>query len=80
MDPQQRKLLECVYESFENAGVSLEKVGGTNTGVYIGNFNYDYGVMNLKDPDYPKPYSMTGQGVTILSNRVSYVFNLLGPR
>lgn len=35
--------------------------------------------MNLKDPDYPQPYSMTGQGVTILSNRVSYVYNLTGP-
>lgn len=80
MDPQQRKLLECVFEAFENSGVPLDSVSGTNTGVYVGNFNYDYGVMNLKDGDYPEPYSMTGQGVTILSNRISYVFNLQGPR
>jgi len=79
MDPQQRKLLECVFEAFESSGVPLDSVSGTNTGVYVGNFNYDYGVMNLKDGDYPQPYSMTGQGVTILSNRISYVFNLQGP-
>ncbi|KAG9763794.1 ketoacyl-synt-domain-containing protein, partial [Aureobasidium melanogenum] len=79
MDPQQRKLLECVFEAFENSGTPLDSISGTNTGVYVGNFNYDYGVMNLKDGDYPHPYSMTGQGVTILSNRISYVYNLQGP-
>ncbi|THY90977.1 ketoacyl-synt-domain-containing protein [Aureobasidium pullulans] len=79
MDPQQRKLLECVFEAFENSGISLDSISGTNTAVYVANFNYDYGVMNLKDGDYPQPYSMTGQGVTILSNRISYVYNLKGP-
>ncbi|KAF2173407.1 hypothetical protein M409DRAFT_61833 [Zasmidium cellare ATCC 36951] len=34
MDPQQRKLLECVHEAFENGGIPLEQVSGTNTGVY----------------------------------------------
>lgn len=33
MDPQQRKLLECVYEAYENGGIPLEQVSGTNTGV-----------------------------------------------
>ena len=80
MDPQQRKLLECVYEAFESGGIPLEKVSGTNTACYVGNFTWDYGVMTLRDPEYPKPYSMTGQGVTILSNRISYVYNLCGPR
>jgi acyl transferase domain-containing protein len=80
MDPQQRKMLECVYESFESGGVTLDKISGTNTACFVGNFGIDYAVMNLRDGEYPKPYSMTGQGLTILSNRVSYVFNLCGPR
>jgi acyl transferase domain-containing protein len=80
MDPAQRKLLECVYEAFEAGGVPLDKVSGTNTAVYVGNFTYDYSIMGLRDAEYPKPYSMTGSGVTILSNRISYVFNLCGPR
>lgn len=34
MDPQQRKLLEVVFESFENAGVTLDDVSGANVGCY----------------------------------------------
>lgn len=34
MDPQQRNLLEVVFESFESAGVSLEDVSGANVGCY----------------------------------------------
>ncbi|KAI0436975.1 hypothetical protein F4803DRAFT_571702 [Xylaria telfairii] len=79
MDPQQRKLLECVYEAFEAGGIPLDSVSGKNIGTYVGNFTIDYGMMALRDMDYPKPYSMTGHGNTILSNRVSYVFNLCGP-
>ncbi|RYP59382.1 hypothetical protein DL769_008567 [Monosporascus sp. CRB-8-3] len=52
MDPQQRKLLEVVFECFENAGVPLEKVSGSNTGCYVGNFTFDFQVMQLKEPDY----------------------------
>ncbi|KAI1820376.1 hypothetical protein F4861DRAFT_533744 [Xylaria intraflava] len=80
MDPQQRKLLECVYEAFEAGGIPLDSVSGKNIGTYVGNFTIDYGMMALRDMEYPKPYSMTGHGNTILSNRVSYVFNLCGPR
>ena len=79
MDPQQRKLLEVIYESFENAGVPLEKIHGSNTGVYIGNFTLDFMLMQYKDPEYFSRYSATGSGLTVLSNRVSHCFDLLGP-
>ncbi|EUC39811.1 hypothetical protein COCMIDRAFT_41753 [Bipolaris oryzae ATCC 44560] len=36
MDPQQRKLLECVFEAFETGGITLEQVSGSNTGCYTG--------------------------------------------
>ena len=51
MDPQQRKLLEVVFECFENAGISLDKASGSNTGCYVGNFTVDFQVMQLKDSD-----------------------------
>lgn len=51
MDPQQRKLLEVVYECLENAGVPLTKASGSNTGCYVGNFTFDYMVMQMRDPD-----------------------------
>ncbi|XXH01662.1 hypothetical protein Hte_008022 [Hypoxylon texense] len=79
MDPQQRKLLEVVFECLENAGVPLDRASGSNTGCYVGNFTVDFQVMQLREPDYMHHYSATGFGTTILANRISHVFNLLGP-
>ena len=45
----------------------------------MGNFNYDHQLMQYRDSEYPEPYGQTGGGVAILSNRISYVFNLKGP-
>jgi acyl transferase domain-containing protein len=36
MDPQQRQILEVTYECLENAGIPLEALSGTRTGVIIG--------------------------------------------
>lgn len=80
MDPQQRKLLEVVFECFESAGLPLEKISGTNMGCYVGNFVTDFITMQLKDSEYAHRYSATGLGTTILANRISHVFNLQGPR
>ncbi|KAI4247300.1 MAG: hypothetical protein LQ352_006197 [Teloschistes flavicans] len=79
MDPAQRKLLEVTYEAFENAGESWDHFSGSNTGVFVGNFNYDHQLMQVRDADHPLPYVTTGGGITILSNRINYVFNLHGP-
>ena len=80
MDPQQRKLLEIVYECFESAGIRLDQVSGSNTGCYVGNFTYDYPIMQSRDPESFSRFSATGLGITILSNRISHTFNLKGPR
>lgn len=80
MDPQQRKLLEVVYECLENAGVSMAQISGTNTAVYVGNFTVDFQTMQTRDPDYLHRYSATGSGTAIMANRISHVFDLQGPR
>lgn len=80
MDPQQRKLLEVIFECFENAGSSLDDMSGSNTGVYVGNFSQDHLHMQVRDPDDLRRYHATGAGLTMLANRVSHVFNLHGPR
>src|ERR1700722_3176054 len=36
MDPQQRWLLEVVYEAMEDAGLPVEVLAGSNTGVFAG--------------------------------------------
>ena len=80
MDPTQRKLLEVVYEAFENAGEPWSKFSGSRTGVFVGNFNLDHGLMQSRDLDRLLPYATTGGSASILSNRVNFVFNLRGPR
>ncbi len=79
MDPQQRKLLEVVYECFESAGLSLEAVSGADIGCYVGNFTADFMTMQFKDPELFTRYTATGSGPTILANRLNHVFNLQGP-
>ncbi|KAK3936556.1 hypothetical protein QBC46DRAFT_461428 [Diplogelasinospora grovesii] len=79
MDPSQRKLLEVVYEAFENAGETWDSIAGSRTGVYIGNFALDHLLIQAREWDYTKPYAATGAETSILANRISYVFNLHGP-
>lgn len=79
MDPQQRIMLELSYEALENAGIPLEQLRGSSTGVFIATFTHDYeNMMNRDTTSFPK-YSMTGVGQAILSNRISYTFDLKGP-
>ena len=80
LDPQQRRLLEVVYEAFEGAGISLDKIAGSNTGCFVGNFTADYQQMSFKEHDFRHSYSATGVDPGIVSNRISHVFNLKGPR
>ncbi|KAF5643482.1 polyketide synthase [Fusarium tjaetaba] len=79
MDPQQRKILEVVYECLASSGTSMETLAGSNTGVYVANFTVDYQPLQLRDPDYLHRYVTTESGATIMSNRISHVFNLHGP-
>ncbi|RYP02285.1 hypothetical protein DL764_005851 [Monosporascus ibericus] len=79
IDPQQRLQLESAYEALENAGIPLEKVAGSNTSVYVGVFGKDYGEMLSRDPENAPVYAATGNGFAILSNRISYFFDLKGP-
>ncbi|EAW13520.1 putative polyketide synthase [Aspergillus clavatus NRRL 1] len=79
IDPQQRLLLETVYESLSAAGLKIEDLRGSPTAVYVGmmqrdfldNQNYDLDALNI--------YAATGTSASILSNRVSYVFDWHGP-
>lgn len=80
MDPQQRKLLEVVFECLESSGTTMESISGSTTGVYVGNFSVDYQPGQTRDPDYLHRYTSTGSGATVMSNRISHVLNLHGPR
>lgn len=38
MDPQQRQLLEVVYECLENSGVTLQQLRGAQVGCFVGSY------------------------------------------
>jgi len=79
MDPQQRVLLETVFEAFESAGCTLEKMRGSLTSVHVGVMNADYSDIQVRDTETLLQYNATGTARSIISNRVSYVFDLKGP-
>src|SRR5436853_4360462 len=79
MDPQQRLLLELVWHTVEDAGIPASKLAGSATGVYIGASSTDYRDLRLGDPASGDSYFMTGGTLSILANRISYVFDLHGP-
>ncbi|HRE49258.1 MAG TPA: polyketide synthase [Aggregatilineales bacterium] len=80
LDPQQRVLLEVTYEAFEDAGLSLDAVRGANIGVYIGAFTMDnlsqqLGVLSR---EAITTHTAVATTMTMLSNRLSYTFDLRG--
>ncbi|KAH7032672.1 uncharacterized protein B0I36DRAFT_286783 [Microdochium trichocladiopsis] len=79
MDPQQRVLLEVVYEALENAGMRLEDVRGSDTAVFVGEFNRDYDRMMSKDVQNAHKLHILGNGSALLANNISYYLDLKGP-
>ncbi|MCU0819737.1 MAG: acyltransferase domain-containing protein, partial [Beijerinckiaceae bacterium] len=79
MDPQQRLLLEVVWEAFEDAGIPPSSLTGNHVGVYVGASMVDYQSGASHDPAVMESHFMTGNSLSILSNRISYIFNLQGP-
>ena len=83
IDPQQRLLLEVSWEALEDAGVTLENVAGSATGVFVGGFTLDYGQLQFSGAEQARTnlraHTATGIVMTMLANRISHAFDLLGP-
>ncbi|PGH08704.1 hypothetical protein AJ80_07825 [Polytolypa hystricis UAMH7299] len=79
VDPQQRLLLEVSYEALENAGMPVEGVRGSQTGVYVALVSRDYDRQIYKDPSQIPQYHLTGCGDATACGRISYTFDLKGP-
>jgi acyl transferase domain-containing protein len=78
IDPQQRQLLEVVYEGIENAGLSLEKLDGAAYGCFVGSYAVDYQDIQMRDPEDRADGMTIGVGRAILSNRLSHFLNIKG--
>ncbi len=79
MDPQQRLMLELAFEACEDAGFAPSMLAGSQTGVYVGASALDYSTIGLHDLAAADAYYATGNALSIVSNRLSYVFDLHGP-
>ncbi|GIE91939.1 type I polyketide synthase [Actinoplanes regularis] len=79
MDPQQRILLEVVWEALEHAGIPPDGLASSRTGVFVGASTNDYGRERLADPAEISGWTGTGVAASILANRISYVLDLRGP-
>lgn len=79
IDPQQRLLMETVFEALESGGHTIEGLRGSDTAVYVGCMGLDYEGILMRDVDDIPTYTATGVSRAILSNRISYFFDWHGP-
>ncbi|NMO19735.1 SDR family NAD(P)-dependent oxidoreductase [Pyxidicoccus fallax] len=81
MDPQQRILLELSWEALETAGMSVERLKGSPTGVFLGICLSDYALLELNAPDPSgiNAYSGSGGVLSVAAGRIAYALGLEGP-
>ena len=61
------------------AGIPMESAAGSRAAVFFAASTRDFEVMLYRDPELAPKYMGTGIGTSLLANRVSWFFDLLGP-
>nr|VFK32333.1 MAG: polyketide synthase 12 [Candidatus Kentron sp. MB] len=81
LDPEQRILLEVVWEALEDAGLTVEQLAGSATGVFMGGFIIDHmaAATSILNRHLLNTHSAVGFTHTILSARIAYILDLHGP-
>ena len=79
MDPQQRLLLEVAWEALERAGLPPEGLAGTQTGVFMGLTEQEYGRLHLRHAQDLDAWSTGGNSAAMASGRLSLQLGLQGP-
>lgn len=81
MDPQQRLLLEETWQAFEVAGIAVDALRGSDTGVFMGCSTHDY--ISQLNQSFNKnaisAYYGTGNSSSVLAGRIAYFFDFQGP-
>jgi acyl transferase domain-containing protein len=80
MDPQQRKLLElCLRNYVATGGDTLADAVSSKTGVYLGVMWTEFQHLLVALGATQNGYTATGNGLSFLVGRPSFVFGLVGP-
>jgi len=79
MDPQQRLLLEISWQAFEDAGLSIDRLSGSNCGVFTTSLPGDYKYKLYGQELAYSSFSFLGNAAAVVAGRISHFFNLKGP-
>ncbi|MFG1934079.1 type I polyketide synthase [Mycobacterium sp. NPDC048908] len=80
IEPQQRLMLETVWEALERAGYSPAELRGSRTGVFAGVAANEYAhLLSSESVDKIEPYFITGNALNAISGRVAFALGLEGP-
>ena len=78
MDPQQRMILEVAWEALEDAGIDPSGLEGSQTGVYVGITNDEYGTRTMGTGRHTV-WSGAGSMRSVAAGRLAYMLGLQGP-
>ncbi len=80
IEPQQRLMLETVWEGLERAGLSPASLRGSRTGVFAGVAANEYAhLLSAESIDKIEPYFITGNALNAISGRVAFALGFEGP-
>ncbi|ART72979.1 polyketide synthase [Mycobacterium dioxanotrophicus] len=80
IEPQQRLMLETVWEGLERAGYSPAALRGSRTGIFAGVAANEYAhLLSSESIDKIEPYFITGNALNAISGRVAFALGFEGP-
>jgi acyl transferase domain-containing protein/acyl carrier protein len=80
IEPQQRLMLETVWEGLERAGYAPSALRGSRTGVFVGVAANEYAhLLSAESIEKIEPHFITGNALNAISGRVAFALGLEGP-
>lgn len=80
IEPQQRLMLETVWEGLERAGYAPSSLRGSRTGIFTGVAANEYAhLLSAESIDKIEPHFITGNALNAISGRVAFALGLEGP-